>query len=65
MSILVIAEHNGNEIAHATLTTVQAAQKIDSSDVHLFLAAAPDSAVFKAASHIEGLKNVIACKGTV
>ncbi len=58
MSILVIAEHNNNELASATLTTVQAASQIG-GDIDVLVAGENASAVAEAAANIAGVNKVL------
>ena len=58
MSILVIAEHDNNEIKGATLNAVAAAQAIG-SDVDILVAGANCSAAADAAAKIAGINKVL------
>lgn len=60
MSILVIAEHNHENIIPSTLNTVSAAQKLD-SDVHVLVAGSGCDGAAKAASEIAGVTKVLKC----
>ncbi|MFP4313248.1 MAG: electron transfer flavoprotein subunit alpha/FixB family protein [Alphaproteobacteria bacterium] len=61
MSVLVIAEHDNNEIKPSTLNTIAAAQKID-SDVHLLIAGHNMDSAKEAAGKMSGISKVIACE---
>ena len=54
MSILVIAEHDNNEIKGATLNTIAAATKI-SDDITLMVAGSDCSSVISEAQTLEGV----------
>ena len=58
MSILVIAEHDNNELKGSTLNTVTAASKIG-GDISILVAGSNSSTVAEQASSIEGVKSVI------
>jgi electron transfer flavoprotein alpha subunit len=58
MSVLVIAEHDNQEIKPATLNTITAARKID-ADVHLLVAGSNMAAVVEAAGKIHGITKVL------
>lgn len=61
MSVLVIAEHDNNEIKPATLSTIAAARKID-SDVHLLVAGNNMGGAMDAASKIHGISKILKCE---
>ena len=58
MSVLVLAEHDDNELVPATLHAVTAASALD-SDVHALVAGKDCGAVAEAASKIAGVTKVI------
>ncbi len=58
MSVLVLAEHDNQSLAAATLNTVAAALEID-SDIHLFVVGSNCSDVAQAAAQIAGVSKVI------
>ena len=58
MSILVVAEHNNNEIKGSTLNTVTAASKIG-GDVSVLVAGSESSSAAEQASKIAGISSVI------
>lgn len=58
MSVLVIAEHDNNEIKPSTLNTIAAARKID-SDVHLLVAGHNMSSALDSASKIHGITKIL------
>lgn len=58
MSILVIAEHNHNTIAAATLNTVSAAAKLG-DDIHVLVAGKGAKGAADAAAKIAGVKKVL------
>ena len=57
MSVLVIAEHNNNELKDATLNTVTAARAL-SEDIHILIAGSNCAAVAEAAANVEGVSKV-------
>jgi electron transfer flavoprotein alpha subunit len=59
MSVLVIVEHNNNEVLPATLHTVNAAKQIGNSD--LLVIGNDCQTVVKSASKIEGINEVLFC----
>ncbi len=63
MTILVIAEHDNNEIKGATLNAVAAAQAIG-SDVDILVAGANCSAAADAAAKISGINKVLVADNT-
>jgi electron transfer flavoprotein alpha subunit len=58
MSVLVIAEHKGNEFKEATLHAVTAARAID-PDVHVLVAGKDCAGVGEAAARVEGVAKVL------
>ena len=58
MSILVIAEHDNNELKGSTLNTVTAASEIG-GDISILVAGSNSSTVAEQASSIAGIKSVI------
>ena len=58
MSILVIAEHDNNEIKGATLNTIAAATKI-SDDITLMVAGSDCSSVISEAQTLEGVSKIL------
>lgn len=58
MTILVIAEHNNQQLGAATLNTVAAAQQLG-GDVHLLVAGAETDAVVAAARIVTGISKVL------
>lgn len=64
MSILVIAEHDNQELKSATLNTVAAASKIG-GDVHVLVAGENAATVADAAAAIVGVSKVILADGAV
>jgi len=58
MSILVIAEHDNNELKGSTLNTVTAASEIG-GDISILVAGSNSSSVAEQASSIAGIKSVI------
>ncbi len=58
MSVLVLAEHDDNELVPATLHAVTAAAALD-SDVHLLVAGKDCGAVAEAAAKIDGVARVL------
>lgn len=62
MSILVIAEHDNQELKSATLNTVAAASKIG-GDIHILVAGENAASVADAAAAISGVSKVILADG--
>ena len=58
MNILVIAEHDNNELKSSTLNTITAAHKL-SSDIDVLVAGSEVAGVSKQAAAIENIKSVI------
>ncbi|MBI1300355.1 MAG: electron transfer flavoprotein subunit alpha/FixB family protein [Alphaproteobacteria bacterium] len=58
MTILVIAEHDNNELKPSTLNTVGAASKIG-GDIHILVAGSNCGAIAEAAAKISGVSKVI------
>ena len=58
MSVLVIAEHTGDELKEATLHAVTAARELD-ADVHLLVAGKDCGAAAEAGSRIQGVSKVL------
>ncbi|MDC0226884.1 FAD-binding protein [Alphaproteobacteria bacterium] len=63
MNVLVIAEHNNNELLPATLHTVNAAKKISNPD--LLVVGSDCQDVTKSAAKIEGVKQVLYCNDEI
>ena len=60
MSVLVLAEHDDNELVPATLHAVTAAaRRLGDSDVHMLVAGKDCGAVAEAAAKIAGVTKVI------
>ena len=60
MTILVIAEHDNNQLKKATLNTITAAKALG-SEIDLLVAGASCSAVVSAAQAVAGVQKVLAC----
>lgn len=58
MTILILAEHNNNEVAAATLNTVTAASQIG-GDIHILIAGSNCDSAAQSASKINGVSKVI------
>ncbi|MFT2109994.1 electron transfer flavoprotein subunit alpha/FixB family protein [Marinomonas sp. 2405UD68-3] len=62
MSLLIIAEHDNNELKPSTLNTIAAAQKIQSQtqcDIHLLIAGSQCQSVAEQASQVEFVQKVL------
>jgi len=57
MSVLVLAEHDGKELAQATLATITAARALD-DDVHVLVAGQDCAAVAEAAAKVAGVTRI-------
>ena len=64
MSILVIAEHDNNNLKAATLNTLAAAQKFN-GEIDLFIAGHNHENVIKEAQSIDGLKQIISVNSEI
>ena len=58
MSVLILAEHDNNELKAATLNTVTAATQLD-ADVHLLVAGSACQGVAEAAAQVAGVSKVL------
>ncbi len=62
MSVLILVEHDNEEIKTSTLNTITAARKVD-DDLHALIVGCNCNAPVTAAAQIEGVNKVIHCDG--
>ena len=58
MSLLIIAEHDNNELKPSTLNTIAAAQKI-SDDIHVLIAGSQCQSVVEQTVQVESVQKVL------
>ena len=63
MKVLIVAEHNNNELLPATLHTVNAANQIGSSD--LIVIGSDCQNVIKSSTKIKGISKVLSCDNEI